>query len=129
MTNKSASTRGQQRAQKAFSLVNAAANNEWKDDYGRQCMHLPMLIQQSGLAQAIAFLESKASDEKKSAYFGCLLDDFTALVGKSANRTEFAQLVRSAPVSEYQWLVREALACATWMKRYAEAVLKASYEE
>ena len=122
-------TRQQQRAQKAFSLVSAAAKEKWKDDYGRQCMHLPMLIQQSGLAQAIAFLESKAADDKKSAYFGRLLDDFTALVGKSTDRAAFAQLVRKAPVSEYQWLAREALACATWMKRYAEAVLKVSYEE
>ena len=39
-------------------------------------------------------------------------------------RSALTEAARTAKLLEYQQLTREALKCAQWFKRYAEAVLK-----
>lgn len=110
-------TRGQRRAQAAFERIRFAERSAWAEDYGRQCLHLPALIHQCGLCQTLTFLEAKNTPKKP--WFGQLLAD---VIGVAC--LESTAHVRDAEVSEYQRLTREALACAQWFKRYAEAVLK-----
>ncbi len=117
-------TREQHRAQAAYDRVSAVAGEPWKEDYGRQCVHLPALIQQSGLCQALAFLDAKGADERKKPCFHRLLDDLAAVTRLAPDGRRLAGEARQADVTRYQWMTIEALKCAQWFKRYAEAVLK-----
>ena len=83
---------------------------------------MPEMIHQNGLCQTIAFLEAKRTNPEK-AHFGDVLEDLAA-IAKPAPGAAFAKLARTAESGEYQRLTREALACAQWLKRYAEALLK-----
>ncbi|MCC6585131.1 MAG: type III-B CRISPR module-associated protein Cmr5 [Bryobacterales bacterium] len=120
-------TQDQARAEAAFECVNRVwlgKNTELKKKYSTQCRRLPQLIQQCGLCQTVAFLSSKPTD----AAFSGALKDFAEVVATSARDTDttvetFAKRTRELPVREYQWLSRHALQCASWMKRYAEALL------
>ena len=109
-------TRDQRRAQAAFDRIKGAEHSAWAEDYGRQCLHLPALIHQCGLCQALTFLEAKAP---KKPWYGQLLADVIGVAG-----LESTAHVRDIDASEYQRLTRETLACVQWFKRYAEAILK-----
>ncbi|HUE00058.1 MAG TPA: type III-B CRISPR module-associated protein Cmr5 [Bryobacteraceae bacterium] len=109
-------TRDQRYAQAAFQKIKDAQREAWAEDYGRQCLHLPALIHQCGLCQTLTFLEAKAP---KKPWFGRLRDDVIGVAG-----LESTAHIREIDVSEYQRLTRDALACAQWFKRYAEAILK-----
>lgn len=116
-------TREQERAQAAFRKVSDVSSEDWKKHYGRQCLHLPALIHQCGLCQALTFLESKGADDDKKPWFHRLLDDLAHMMD-IRGRQALTETVRNAPLSEYQRLTLEALKCAQWFKRYAEAILK-----
>lgn len=114
-------TRDQLRAQQAFTAVeNVKKANQHAEDYGRQCLRLPMLIQQDGLCLTMAFLEAKSKPTKP--YFGWLIRDFQKILCADGNA------IRNADAVTYQRLSREALRTALWFKRYAEAVLDVSLE-
>jgi CRISPR/Cas system CMR-associated protein Cmr5 small subunit len=122
-------TQDQERAQRAFACVNKIAGGQdagLKKKYSTQCRRLPQLIQQCGLCQTVAFLQSKPADPGMAR----ALEDFAFVVlappggtPQPQAATEFAKQCREFEVREYQWLSRHALHCATWMKRYAEALL------
>ncbi len=121
-------TRDQIRAQKAYEKVSAAAQQPaTKDDYGRQCYHLPALIHQCGLCEAISFFLAKGA---KKDYFRSVLTDLADMMGwpecDNQHRTaeDFAGKVRGFDVVKYMHYSREAMSCAQWLKRYAEAILK-----
>ena len=121
---KAPGTREQERAQAAFAAVAAKEATAWAKDYGRQCMHLPALIHQCGLCQALTFLDAKGADEHKKPYYHPLLADLAAVMKLDGGRSALTEAARTAKLLEYQQLTREALKCAQWFKRYAEAVLK-----
>ena len=121
MLDNSPRTREQVRAAAAHDLIREIKSGE--KDFGRQCLRLPALIHQCGLCQALAFLESKKSND--------LLDGLARVVSapeqdpkKKLNGQGLAKQARDAGMIEYQWLSREALKSAQWLKRYAEAILK-----
>ncbi len=116
-------SRDQQRAQAAFERVMAVSTEAWRTDYGRQCLHLPALIHQCGLCQAMAFLQAKGSDGGKP-WFTRLLRDFGQVTQPGMSPEEFTETVRKIGVQAYQRTSREALQCAQYFKRYAEAILK-----
>lgn len=118
-------TRQQERAQAAYARVsphvhdpraeNARVEKEKEADYMRFAKSFPALIQSCGLAQALAFAASKAPD-------GYLED--LAQVMAAGSKEDLARQAREAEVPAYQRISRDALAAATWVKRYAEALLK-----
>jgi CRISPR-associated protein Cmr5 len=109
-------TRDQRRAQAAYQRIKGAERSAWAEDYGRQCLHLPALIHQCGLCQALTFLEAKAPKKHECEH---LLADIVGVAGLGST-----ERVREAELVEYQRLTHEALACAQWFKRYAEAILR-----
>ena len=117
-------TREQERAQAAYSKVSgvAASDTGWKQDYGRQCRHLPALIHQSGLCQTLTFLAAKGAADKKKGYFQQVLDDLACVTKIEKDGKALTAAVRTADMQKYQWMSREALACAQWLKRYTEAL-------
>jgi CRISPR-associated protein Cmr5 len=116
-------TREQARACDAHLKVTAVLNESWRRDYGRQCLRLPALIHQCGLCQALTFLEAKGA-EQRNPYFHRLLDDLASVMGTAGGRTTLCASARGATLLEYERLTLEAIKCAQWFKRYAEAILK-----
>jgi CRISPR/Cas system CMR-associated protein Cmr5 small subunit len=104
------------RAAGAYGRVAEAAKKDAaaREDYGRVCRRLPSLILNAGLCQAVTFLEAKAP---KKAAFGQALKD----LGEIVDVLDLATKARTAKSSEYRRISTEALRCAQYLKRYAEA--------
>jgi CRISPR-associated protein Cmr5 len=117
-------TREQQRAYDAYERVQARESSPHKADYGRVCVHLPEMIHRNGLCQTVAFLEAKSGGTKPKPWFAEALADLADVTKLAPAPKKFPAEVRNAQLTEYQRFTREALACAQWLKRYAEAVLK-----
>jgi CRISPR-associated protein Cmr5 len=115
-------TRDQRRAEAAFKCVQARERSEQQADYKRFAKRFPALILNAGLAQAVAFAEGK---EKNQA----LLDDIASAIEDGRARSDYALEVRDCGIGRYQWLTRESLAVAGWIKRYAEALLRDPEED
>ena len=108
-------TKQQERAQKAHKCVSPEKNVG--DEYRQFAKRFPALVHSCGLAQAVAFAQSK----DKNVY----LDDLASVMGIS-NSMELANISRTVDLIEYQQKTRDAIECATWIKRYAEATEDAS---
>ncbi len=133
-------SREQRWAQVASRLVGRRNAESYRKEYGIQCLRLPATIHECGLCQTLAYIEAKAQGNDENAesgkpHFAALLDDLaealgvedrTAAPGVSALRRghRLAQDARDEDVVEYQRLSRDALHCANYLKRYAEAILK-----
>jgi CRISPR-associated protein Cmr5 len=115
-------TRDQERAQAAYARVDAALKKGEHAGYKSECMHLPALIHQCGLCQALAFLDAKGAGGKR--YFHQLLEDVAGVSRLADSREKLTAKARTAGVQEYQRMTAETMACAQWLKRYAEALLK-----
>lgn len=124
-------TREQERAQRAYGRVLLQSHDEEtrrsnekekkkEAEYQRFAKRFPALIQNCGLAQAIAFAQAKAPEK--------YLADLAHVVEAEMLTDNLAGDAREAPLPKYQKLTRDALAAATWLKRYAEAVLKGDDE-
>jgi CRISPR-associated protein Cmr5 len=105
-------------AQRASARVSARQPEPWGKKYGIQCLHLPAMIHQCGLCQALTFLEAKAKDEHLA-----LLDDLAAALG-FGTRAVLVDRARSSALTAYQQMSREALGCSNYFKRYAEAIIR-----
>jgi CRISPR-associated protein Cmr5 len=108
-------TKQQERAQKAHKCVSPEKNVG--DEYRQFAKRFPALVHSCGLAQAVAFAQSK----DKNVY----LDDLASVMGIS-NSMQLANISRTIDLVEYQQKTRDAIECATWIKRYAEATEDAS---
>lgn len=94
---------------------------EYKQKYGTMAHKLPILIHSAGLAQALAFVESR----DKSAHYQ-LLTDLAATIELPGitSREELARRSRSAELDEYMFLTRRVVMALTWYKRFVESILK-----
>lgn len=128
--------RDQLRAQAAFRSVSEVVQTtpERRKKFSTRCRQMPALIHRSGLCQAIAFYQANAAPvhqqnpKAEDWAFRQFLNGFASCVllsrpGNERTIDQLAQISRSATFAEYQWLSRDALQCATWFKRYAEALL------
>jgi CRISPR-associated protein Cmr5 len=122
-------TREQERALAAYEKVAAMQGSSHKEDYGRLCVHLPELIHRNGLCQTVAFLEAKGADNERKPWFGQVLRDLGSITKLAPSQDQFAAAVRKAQLAQYQRYAREAMACAQWLKRYSEAILKVDASE
>ena len=113
-------TREQQRAQAAYNCVKGG-----DEAYGRVCAHLPALIHECGLCQTVAFLLAKGNGEEKKYFYDVLADLWSVVQPESGLDVEaIDKRVREEDsITEYQRLSHEALACAQWFSRYAEALM------
>jgi CRISPR-associated protein Cmr5 len=84
------------------------------EGYGAMSHQLPILIHTAGLAQALAFVESRKEPQQR------LLADLAETVGKKGTLLERA---REAKLSEYMYLTQQVLAALLWYKRFAQSVL------
>ncbi|MCX6678865.1 MAG: type III-B CRISPR module-associated protein Cmr5 [Methanothrix sp.] len=103
-------TKQQDRAQKAYKCL--LPERKVGDEYRQFAKRFPALVHSCGLAQAVAFAQSK----DKNVY----LDDLASVMDISSSQ-ELAKVSRTVDLVKYQQTTREAIECATWIKRYAEA--------
>lgn len=109
-------TRKQEMAEKAYSCVSGMKPGK-TDEYLTIAKTFPALIHNSGLVQALAFARAKGGE--KGAY-NVYIKQLIDVMGENNLEAES----RTADIVRYQYLSREAIEAATWLKRYAEALLE-----
>lgn len=115
-------TRSQLYAQSAFTRVDLiraakAGQPELAQKYGAIALNFPVLILQSGLAQACGFVLAKQRQEHLR-----YLDDLAAVLGEKNGGALHARVIASS-LPDYMHLTRCTLDAAGWFKRYAQGVL------
>jgi CRISPR-associated protein Cmr5 len=96
---------------------------EAKKKYGIWCHNLPGLISVSGLAQAIAFMESKMESKKgKDDGFKFLLEDLKGIPGVAVG--ELKDVVIHADVAQYMFYTQRIQQALVFFKRFAVSILK-----
>lgn len=86
--------------------------------YGSMAHELPILVHQAGLAQALAFVQSR-----NKAPYNQLLEHLAAAVGE-VNAAQLLERSHSAELPEYMYLTTRVLLALKWYKRFAQSVLK-----
>ncbi len=91
--------------------------------YGAMALKLPILIHTAGLAQALAFVQSRDKDP-----FTQLLKDLAEVVGTITKNNysveAFVNESRSSELEKYTYLTKHTMTALEWFKRYAQSILK-----
>jgi CRISPR-associated protein Cmr5 len=114
-------TRDQILATRVYELVRqqeaaAQAGSKARTAYGSMAHKLPVLIRTAGLAQAVAFVETRGDDGQR-ALLAHLEQALQLGKGQLAARS------RGAELGEYVLLTRRSLDALLWFKRFAQSVL------
>lgn len=117
-------TRDQRYAEKIFEQVSQLLQRPKPEQkqYGSMAHKLPVLIRTAGLAQSLAFVAAS----KKAPHQQLLTDLAQAIAHQTGEQQIATQLLdksRTAPLSDYMRLTREALSALLWYKRFAQSVL------
>jgi len=116
-------SRQQDWAQRAFSAVTAQkTKTATEKKYATYCMKTPSLLLQSGLVQTTAFLRSRGEEAAK-AY----LDDLAKTLGEPSG-DKLDHRARTAALGDYLRLSRDAVAVASWFRRFAQVELETGVE-
>lgn len=113
-------TRSRQHAANAHACVHNKIEHEYASKYRALALSFPIMVLQSGLAQATGFLQAKSSGDNEYQLY---LSDLAGILGKSSGEN-LHQAVIDSSLPDYQQLTRQALDASGWLKRYAQALLK-----
>lgn len=109
--------RSQKYAQRAYGLIQKVKDdNKQVKEYRTLALNFPTMILQSGLAQAIGFLQAKGKEEHL-----LLLAHIAELLGE--NKDSLHKKILAADLSHYQFLTRQTIEAASSLKRYTQALL------
>ncbi|MBS5836852.1 type III-B CRISPR module-associated protein Cmr5 [Neisseria sicca] len=115
--------RSQKYAQRAYGLIQKVKDdNKQVKEYRTLALNFPTMILQSGLAQAIGFLQAKGKEEHL-----LLLAHIAELLGE--NKDSLHKKILAADLSHYQLLTRKAIEAASSLKRYTQALLPKPKDE
>lgn len=89
--------------------------------YGVMCHKLPILIHTAGLAQALAFVESRDKPIYKR-----FLQDLTQTLELEGDLCEQA---RTVELNNYMRLTWQVMAALVWYKRFAQSILGVDVSE
>ena len=117
-------TRSQQDLQLALELVSGVEKNaDVRKVYGGLCHQFPVMVRTVGLAQTLAFHESKASaGGDRGRAHTALLSHVAKLLGST--RDSLLRDVQGQPTAEYLHATRRILGAWIYFKRFAVSVLK-----
>ena len=117
--------RSQKYAQRALGLIQRVKEkNEKVKEYRTLALNFPTMILQSGLAQAIGFLQAKGKEEHL-----LLLAHIAELLEENENENSLHKKILAADLSHYQLLTRKAIEAASSLKRYTQALLPKPKDE
>jgi CRISPR-associated protein Cmr5 len=111
----------QEFATEIYKQVLGYKGSKDEEDYRSMTFTLPVLVRTAGLAQALAFVESRKKD-----YCDQLLDHLAKVVMiKDEEKTQkaFVEKSRTANLEEYMYLTKRTLLALKWYKRFAQSVL------
>lgn len=114
----------QQFAAQIYAQVKKYEDNYPKEDskerkkYGSMSHKLPILVRTAGLAQALAFVDSRGKDPHHD-----LLGHLAQVVVNS-NTSELLRQSRESDLQAYMYLTRKTMLALTWYKRFAQSILK-----
>lgn len=110
-------TRDQRYALQVYQHVQAIKKEhpEHYKKYGAMSHKLPILIHTAGLAQALAYVESR-----KEEIYRHFLRDLSQTVGMEATLCERS---RTLGLAAYMHLTQQTLAALLWYKRFAQSIL------
>ena len=115
--------RSQKYAQRTYGLIQKVKDdNKQVKEYRTLALNFPTMILQSGLAQAIGFLQAKGKEEHL-----LLLAHIAELLGE--NKDSLHKKILEADLSHYQLLTRQAIEAASSLKRYTQALLPKPKDE
>jgi len=106
----------QELAEKVYRKVAAHKDKTDAKQYGSMAHKLPILVRTAGLAEALAFVESRGK---------ALLEDLAKVVldlEKEAAPT-LTKTSRTAEMQDYVYLTRRTMLALKWFKRFAQSVL------
>ena len=115
--------RSQKYAQRAYGLIQKVKDdNKQVKEYRTLALNFTTMILQSGLAQAIGFLQAKGKEEHLLllAHIAELLEE---------NKDSLHKKILAADLSHYQLLTRQAIEAASSLKRYTQALLPKPKDE
>lgn len=107
----------QEFAEKVYEKVAAHKGKADVNQYGSMAHKLPILVQTAGLAEALAFVESRGKSSDKT-----LLEDLAQVVCNKSMK-DFGEDSRSADLQAYIYLTRRTMLALKWFKRFAQSVL------
>lgn len=113
-------TRSRQHAANAHACVHNKIEHEYASKYRALALSFPIMVLQSGLAQATGFLQAKSCDNNEYQLY---LSDLAGILGKSSGENLHKAVIES-DLPDYQQLTRQALDASGWLKRYAQALLQ-----
>ena len=111
-------TRQQRWAQGALSKVSAQRNTTAEPRYRTLCLKMPVLIQQSGLVQAIAFVRSREKDLGKG-----FCRDLAVVAGRKDDAA-LQEEAQQAGLASYLTLSKTLIDVSIWFRRFAQSELK-----
>lgn len=117
-------TRAQKNSKLAYEHINQLNLNATdKKLYGSICHNFPIMLLRSGLAQSVAFLWVKASNDKKA--YKIFLQHLSIISGGGEYESYPAlqDRIQQMSLGEYQRTTRIILNASIWYKRFAESIL------
>ncbi len=120
VTSQFVRTRSQEWAERACLKVrqrNETLNDNQKKEYASFAKRFPALVHSSGLAQAIAFAQSRGTGQSDK-----VLEDVASVLLNPGTPDQLGEKARKATVVEYMRLTHEVIQVASWVKRFAEAI-------
>jgi CRISPR-associated protein Cmr5 len=111
-------TRTQKDARAAYDRIEAIKDRPIEKKYGALALNFPVMVLQSGLAQATGFLLAKGREEHLA-----FLNDLAGVLGE-VDGQRFHQQIIASDLADYQHLTRRTLDAAGWFKRYAQGILR-----
>jgi len=111
-------TLDQEMAGKVYQRVKGRESTPDAKKYGAMAHKLPILVRTAGLAEALAFVESRGNETHKE-----FLNDLAQVVMEKGG-SAFAEKSREADMQEYMVLTRRTMLALKWFKRFAQSVLK-----
>ena len=105
-------TRNQRYAETIYDQVQRVSADQ-RADYQGMAQKLPILIHTAGLAQAVAFVESRGGAGHQ------LLNDLADVVG-TGTRATLLRRSRTDDLHKYMRLTQEVLTALLWYKRFGQ---------
>jgi CRISPR-associated protein Cmr5 len=110
-------TMEQEFAEKVYQTIKAREGKPDVRQYGSVAHKLPILIRTAGLAEGLAFAESRGK-----APINDLMDDLAQVVS-GQSRGDLVSQSRTADMQDYIHLTRSTMLALKWFKRFAQSVL------
>lgn len=112
-------TRTQHYAEVSLKKINEIKGKDISKEYKSRSDNFPVMVMQSGLAQAVGFMLAKGA---KDVTYSQYLNDLSSVMGAADGKAFHTNIIQ-APLPEYRRLTHETLNAAGWFKRFGQAYL------